>query len=81
MQLRAFLVHLFTASGLIPMMLSVDAIWNDDAPLALIWLGVAMMIDGLDGPLARRFAVSQHLPPPDSIYCRTLRHQKILLPR
>lgn len=62
MQLRAFLVHLFTASGLIPMMLSVDAIWNDDAPLALIWLGVAMMIDGLDGPLARRFAVSQHLP-------------------
>ena len=62
MQLRAFLVHLFTASGLIPMMLSVDAIWNDDAPLALIWLGVAMLIDGLDGPLARRFAVSQHLP-------------------
>jgi len=62
MQLRAFLVHLFTASGLIPMMLSVDAIWHDDAFLALIWLGVAMLIDGLDGPLARRFAVSEHLP-------------------
>ena len=62
MQLRAFFVHLFTASGLIPMMLSVDAIWHDDALLALIWLGVAMLIDGLDGPLARRFAVSEHLP-------------------
>ena len=62
MKLRAFLVHFFTASGLIPMMLSVDAIWHDDARLALIWLGVAMLIDGLDGPLARRFAVSEHLP-------------------
>ena len=57
MKLRAFLVHVFTASGLIPMMLAVDAIWRDDARLALIWLGIAMLIDGLDGPLARRFAV------------------------
>ena len=31
MKFRAFLVHLFTASGLIPMMLSVDAIWQDNA--------------------------------------------------
>lgn len=62
MKLRAFLVHLFTASGLIPMMLSVDAIWHDNARLALIWLGVAMLIDGLDGPLARRFAVREHAP-------------------
>jgi hypothetical protein len=32
MKLRAYLVHLLTASGLIPMMLSVDAIWQSDAP-------------------------------------------------
>ena len=62
MKFRAFLVHVFTASGLIPMVLAVDAIWRDDARLALIWLGVAMLIDGLDGPLARRFAVQEHLP-------------------
>lgn len=62
MKFRAFLVHVFTASGLIPMMLAVDAIWRDDARLALIWLGVAMLIDGLDGPLARRFAVHEHAP-------------------
>ena len=62
MKFRAFLVHVFTASGLIPMMLAVDAIWRDEARLALIWLGVAMLIDGLDGPLARRFAVREHAP-------------------
>jgi phosphatidylcholine synthase len=30
--------------------------------LALIWLGAAMIIDGLDGPLARRFEVAKHTP-------------------
>ena len=62
MKTRAYLVHLFTASGLIPIMLSVDAIWQGEARLALIWLGVAMMIDGLDGPLARRYQVAVHTP-------------------
>ena len=62
MKLRAFLVHIFTASGLIPMMLAVDAIWQNNARLALIWLGIAMLIDGLDGPLARRFEVAKHVP-------------------
>jgi phosphatidylcholine synthase len=62
MKQRAYLVHLLTASGLIPMMLSVDAIWQSDARRALIWLGVAMIIDGLDGPLARRFEVAKYTP-------------------
>ena len=62
MKIRAYLVHVFTASGLIPIMLSVDAIWQGEARLALIWLGVAMMIDGLDGPLARRFEVAKYAP-------------------
>lgn len=62
MKTRAFLVHVLTASGLIPIMLSVDAIWQGDAQAALLWLAVAMIIDGLDGPLARRFAVSEHMP-------------------
>ena len=62
MKARALLVHLFTASGLIPIMLAVDAIWRGEAYLALIWLGIAMLIDGLDGPLARRFKVAEHMP-------------------
>lgn len=62
MKIRAYLVHVFTASGLIPIMLSVDAVWQGDARLALIWLGVAMLVDGLDGPLARRFEVAKYAP-------------------
>ena len=62
MMFRAALVHLLTACGLIPMMLAVDAIWHGDARLALLWMAAAMAIDGLDGPLARRFAVAEHMP-------------------
>ncbi len=62
MKTRALFVHLFTAAGLIPMMLAVDAIWRDQIYIALIWLGVAMLIDSLDGPLARRFNVAEHMP-------------------
>lgn len=62
MKFRAALVHVFTASGLIPIMLSVEAIWQGDAHLALIWLGVAMIIDGVDGPLARYFEVAKNVP-------------------
>ena len=58
----AGLVHVFTASGLIPVMFSVDAIWQGEAYLALLWLAVAMIVDGLDGPLARGMEVSKHLP-------------------
>ena len=58
MNTGAVVVQLFTASGLIPMILALDAIWRDQAYLALIWLGLAMLIDGLDGRLTRRFNVA-----------------------
>lgn len=61
-KLAAALVHVFTASGLIPVMFSVEAIWQGEAYAALLWLALAMIIDGIDGPLARRFEVSQQLP-------------------
>lgn len=58
----AVLVHMFTASGMIALMLAFEAIWYGDARLALLWLGAAMVIDGLDGPMARHFKVSERLP-------------------
>ena len=58
MKTRALFVHLITASSLIPMMVTVDAIWRNQVYLALIWLGAVMLIDGLDGPLAWRFNVA-----------------------
>ena len=62
MMKRAVFVHFLTASGLIPMMLAVDAIWHGDAGLALLWMAAAMLIDGVDGPLARKFAVAENMP-------------------
>ena len=62
MKTRAAFVHLFTASGLIAIILSVEALWRGDAYATLLWLAVAVVIDGIDGPLARRFEVSKNLP-------------------
>lgn len=65
MKTRAALVHLFTASGLIAIILSAEALWRGDAYATLLWLAVAVVIDGIDGPLARRFEVTKHLPDVD----------------
>ncbi len=62
MKLTGFFIHCFTASGMIAVLLSLDAIWQGDAMLAMLWLWAALLIDGLDGPLARWAKVSEHLP-------------------
>jgi phosphatidylcholine synthase len=58
----AFAVHVFTASGaacaLLALFAAVQAKWT---PMFL-WLGVALMIDGVDGTLARRLRVAELLP-------------------
>ncbi len=59
---RAWAIHLFTASGVIPALLAIEATFNGDGRAALLWLGLALIIDGLDGPLARRFKVTTHTP-------------------
>ncbi len=62
LKFRATLIHLLTVSGLIPVLLSVEALWRGDAYATLFWLAVAVVIDGIDGPLARRFEVTKHMP-------------------
>jgi phosphatidylcholine synthase len=61
-RLRAFGVHIFTALGaavaLIAMLEAVREHWA----AMFAWLGVALIIDALDGPLARRFRVGEVLP-------------------
>eukprot|EP00439_Symbiodinium_sp_Y106_P087903 s1_g439.t1 len=59
---RAWAIHLFTASGVIPGLLAIEATFAGDGRMALLWLGVALIIDGLDGPLARRFKVTTYTP-------------------
>ena len=60
--LRSWLVHGYTASGTVLALLIVLAAIDGDVALAL-WLGLAaLVIDGTDGMLARRFDVKGRLP-------------------
>lgn len=59
---RAWAIHAFTASGAIIAMLALTAVTNGDPATAFLWLGLAFVVDGLDGPLARRYRVEQVLP-------------------
>ena len=62
LQVRAFAVHLYTASGAILAFLIVLAAFQRNIVQAL-WLGLAaVIIDGTDGWLARRFHVKEVLP-------------------
>jgi phosphatidylcholine synthase len=60
--LRAFAVHVLTASGaalaLIALILATGGQW----PAMFVCLGLALIIDGIDGPLARAFKVADVLP-------------------
>jgi len=57
----AWLVHVYTATGVILAMLIVMAAWDGDTVRAL-WLGLAaLVIDGTDGMLARGLEVKRHV--------------------
>lgn len=58
----AWLVHALTASGAVLAFLALAAISESNWRGALLWLGAAMAIDGVDGFLARRLHVRTRLP-------------------
>ncbi len=58
----AWCVHGLTASGAIVAALSLLAISLGDARAALLYLVVALVIDGADGPLARAINITETLP-------------------
>ena len=58
----AWSVHLFTASGVLLAMAAVVSIFHHKPGHALLWLVLAQVVDGLDGPLARKFNVKKHAP-------------------
>ena len=60
--LRAAAVHVYTASGAVLGLLIVLAAIDGDAARAL-WLGLAaLVVDGTDGMLARKFEVKERIP-------------------
>ena len=61
-RVRAFTIHVFTATGvglaLLALVLATGGHWA----AMFFCLGVALLVDGLDGPLARIFNVAEVLP-------------------
>jgi phosphatidylcholine synthase len=55
-------VHLFTSLGVVVAFLALLAIERGEPREALLWLVVALFIDGVDGTLARAARVSERLP-------------------
>jgi phosphatidylcholine synthase len=61
-QLKALLVHLYTASTMIVLLLSTHLLLHDRLDLALVVLLLAVAIDSTDGMLARRYRVKEVVP-------------------
>ena len=58
----AWAVHALTASGVIVGMLGLHSVIQGDARGAIIWLVIALVLDGIDGPIARKLEVSRRIP-------------------
>jgi phosphatidylglycerophosphate synthase len=58
----AFAVHIFTACGAACALLALLAAAETRWRAMFLWLGVALIIDGTDGPFARRLRVAAVLP-------------------
>jgi phosphatidylcholine synthase len=57
-----FAVHIFTATGAALGLLALLAASKADWPLMFMLLGVALVVDGVDGAFARRLDVAERLP-------------------
>ena len=60
--LAAFSVHVFTACGAALALLALVAAVDRDWPLMFGLLGAALIVDGVDGALARHVRVAERLP-------------------
>jgi phosphatidylcholine synthase len=58
----AFAVHVLTASGAALALLALLAATREAWPLMFMLLGGALIVDAVDGPLARRLKVAERLP-------------------
>ncbi len=57
-----FLIHILTASGAPIALVALLAGARGDWAGMFAWLGLALVVDGIDGPLARRFNIAERLP-------------------
>ena len=59
---RAFAVHIFTACGAALALLALILATGEHWAAMFFCLGAALVVDGVDGPLAREFKVAEVLP-------------------
>ncbi|MBQ2260567.1 MAG: CDP-alcohol phosphatidyltransferase family protein [Loktanella sp.] len=64
---KALSVHLLTASGAVFAMLAMLAAVEQKWDLMFLWLVVAFFVDGIDGPLARKYEVTRNAPVFDGV--------------
>lgn len=57
-----FLIHVLTAMGAPIALAALLAGAGGEWASMFAWLGLALIVDGVDGPLARRFKIAQKLP-------------------
>jgi phosphatidylcholine synthase len=61
-QIRAFTIHIFTACGAALALLALILATGGHWAAMFVCLGLALIVDGLDGPMARAFKVAELLP-------------------
>ena len=66
-RLKALSVHLLTASGAVLSMLAMLEAVEHKWSLMFLYLVLALVVDGIDGPLARRYDVEKNWPLYDGV--------------
>ncbi len=61
-KLAGMAVHVLTGLGAVCALFAVEAVMAGAWPRVFLWLGIAFLIDGIDGPIARAVDVKQNLP-------------------
>ena len=59
---RAWAVHVFTMTGVVWACLAALALFEGQLALMWLWLGVALIVYGVDGTLARKAEVKTYAP-------------------
>ena len=66
-RLKALSVHLLTATGAVLSMFAMLAAVEGKWSLMFLWLVVALIVDGVDGPLARKYDTQKNWPTYDGV--------------
>ena len=64
---KALSVHLLTATGAVLSMFAMLAAVEGSWQTMFLWLVLALLVDGIDGPLARRFDTPKNFPIYDGV--------------